>query len=95
MDHKPLMCPPGFLETEQSPAERFWWRVPILGWQIAAILQKRRVAPFHEKLRTQLAVRDAPPDSAWGDDPEKLRLARLICDVVREQFDWPNEPQRT
>jgi len=39
----------------------------------------------------QLEMRPHPPDSVWGNDPERLKIAHLVCRLAQEYFWWPND----
>lgn len=79
------------IDAEITGAERFWKHLPILGWGIAGAKWDARTNPIAEKVERQLRERSAPPDAIWGDDPERVAVARCVCRVAQAEMGWPND----
>ena len=78
------------INTSATKAERFWRRIPVLGWGIANILWAERTRPIVEKIERQLKSRPEPDSSLWGVDAAKVTLAHSVCRIVADEMSWPN-----
>jgi hypothetical protein len=85
----PLSIPQGPV-APPSRFERICWLVPILGWGVAAALEKKRRSPISAFVANQLSERKSPTTQAWGDNPNRIALAHSISRVIRDEFEWPN-----
>lgn len=63
----------------------------ISDWIDAAIVWAGCPGPIGREIARQLRNRPRPPDSIWGDDPERIHLARLVCRLAHENLWWPND----
>ncbi len=75
------------IEEGESRAERFWKRVPFLGWIVASHLWAKRAGPFRRRLFEQIEARPRTPGSAWGG---ASRVAQVVCEVAQTEMGWPS-----
>ena len=73
-----------------SRFERVCVFVPLVGWIVAAIMERRRWRPRIRHIERQLVARTHSAASAWRDDPRRAAVARIVSRVIRDLFDWPN-----
>ncbi len=89
---QPLQCPELFkIDENKTEAEKFWSKIPFLGWGISGHLWDKRVEPIVEKVEQQLKARPKPPPSLWGTDEKKVALAQFICAKAGVHMGWPND----
>lgn len=69
------------LSYSEEPPRPKWRHFIFDGWR-----RSRRA----KALEAQMRERDAVPEGVWGDDPERRKVARDVCEVFREAFLWPN-----
>lgn len=86
---QPLRCPEAPL-PRPSWLERICWLVPVLGWIVAGALWSSRREPTFDFIAGQLRLRDPPPEDAWGPDPVRRSVARVVSDALQAEFLWPN-----
>lgn len=85
----PLAEPPSAVERP-SRFERACWFVPLIGWTVAAAFEQERRAPKAEHIARQIALRTESAVAAWGDNRRRRAVARSVCDVICDLFEWPN-----
>ena len=73
-----------------STLEWVLWRVPVVGWAAAHLMQQSRVRPAAERARAQLAARPPVPADAWGDDLGRRELAYFLCQTLAREAGWPS-----
>lgn len=42
-------------------------------------------------IEEQLAARERPDPSRWGDDPLRAKVGQRVCKLIKEEFDLPND----
>jgi hypothetical protein len=89
---RPLEVPEiASIDPSAGLTERFMRVIPILGWVIADAMCGRRIQPVVLKIERQLEERVKPPESIWGTNPERISLAKTVCEVIAEELSWPND----
>jgi len=89
---RPLEAPKiASIDRNAGLTERFMRFIPILGWAIADAMWGRRTRHIVLKIERQLEEREKPPESIWGPDPERIALAKTVCNVITEELSWPND----
>ena len=94
MPHRyPKLKADGFdsIEANETRAEKFWKRIPILGRTIAVSLWDARVHPIVEQVNSQLRQRAPIEEDEWGSDPARLEAAKFISLVAQRQIGWVND----
>jgi len=88
-DVTPLTDPPFDLDPA-SQLERVCRYFPLVGWTVAGTLERERRTPKWNHIHDQLAARSKCAARAWGDDPARCQIARVVSKVIRDAFKWPN-----
>ena len=85
----PLVCD-ALLATKPSRAERILMWIPILGWGLAAALEKARFRPMVREIERQLRAR---PDTThyWGTQSPQQEVGQRLRPVLADEFGWPND----
>lgn len=76
---KPLQWPPLFYQPVQ------------LSWFQRLFAPDDRYRQVTEQLKRELKARPRPEPPTWGADPERVRIALLLCKKTQETYDWPND----
>jgi acyl carrier protein len=48
-------------------------------------------AQVKEALDQQLRERPRPDPHLWGDDPVRVKTGSLLCKLIEETYQWPND----
>jgi hypothetical protein len=85
----PLVCD-GFWTTQPSRTEKCLEWLPIIGWALAAWLERERFGPMVRSIEQQLRQR---PDTAelWGTALRRQQVSAAIRKIAAEECGWPND----
>lgn len=78
------------MDAAATKGDRFWCRIPILGWGIADMLWVERTRPIVEKIERQLKKRPEPESAVRGASAAKIALACSVCRIIADEMSWPN-----
>jgi acyl carrier protein len=70
--------------------EKLLMWLPIIGWTVAAALEKARFRPMVRTIDQQLRER---PDTSeqWGSDPRRQEISATVRSLIAEELGWPND----
>jgi hypothetical protein len=89
---QPLTCPELYqLDLNESKAEKFWSKIPLLGWWIASSMWAKRARPVEQEIEKQLLSRPETNPALWGDNPRRVKLGQYISKIVKQEMGWPND----
>jgi hypothetical protein len=93
MMHLPPLQAAGIaqIDAQETRAEKFWMRIPILGWAIADSLWRERAWPIVEQVEKQLTSRPQPEPAIWGNDPRRAQIGLFLSRIAKEEMGWPND----
>lgn len=76
--------------AQRSTFETLCWFIPILGWFVAGLLERRRRVPKCRYIKAQLENRTGAAIADWGEDPRRLAVAEFVSNEIQKEFGWPN-----
>lgn len=79
------------IEARETKSEKFWKRIPLLGWAIASSLWANRTSPIVQAVVEQLISRPKPEPSIWGNDTRRVQIGLCLSRVAKEEMGWPND----
>lgn len=82
----PLAYPNGW-PSPPSKLELIAWRIPVLGWFVAATLENRRIRPGVLAILEQLGRRGEMPDQIWPD-ARRADIAKRIIKCCTAACSW-------
>jgi acyl carrier protein len=88
-DYQPLSMPTFSREARAGEVDDPWDSI-IRGFNSALVWAGAR-QPIAADIKRQLVARPRPPDSVWGDAPERIRIARIVCRAAKDAMWWPND----
>ena len=74
---------------EPSPWEEKSKRLPLIGWQVSALISVSRLRSIEYELERQFATRDPQPPDYWQDETRRQN-AEMIIDACIEAIAWPH-----
>jgi hypothetical protein len=86
---KPLVCE-ALGSTRPSKTEKLLMWVPVLGWELAATLERARFAPMTRSIERQLRERPNTSD-LWGADTRRQQVSSTVRTIAKEELGWPND----
>jgi hypothetical protein len=77
--------------TDETEAEKFWKRIPFLGWIVGSILWTNKTQWVPRRIKQQLLDRPKPDASVWGTAGLRIETAQFICKTAFQDMGWPND----
>ena len=86
-DLEPLLYPDVWPEPSAIELTCRW--VPIVGWLVGAVLERRRTGPIERNLYSQFESRPPHAVDYWRDEAQS-RVAHVITDSCVQACGWPH-----
>jgi len=83
----PTGGPPVVHPTPVNSLERFFWRVPFIGWELRSRRADAIMRPTVEGINAQLQAR---PDFTIDAPADVIEVASRVGEIIRHEMHWQN-----